>query len=108
MIGTILKLTRFATMKYESMTKACEELGISQPYLSKIENGMKVPTPELIMKMAKVYNIPIKIILKLDKMDDKHLLSKQEILKQILDYYIEQYYTESKMSNNIEKQKKKK
>lgn len=41
-----------------NQAKAAKELGISGPYLSQIESGVRNAGPALIKKMAEVYNCP--------------------------------------------------
>ena len=50
-----LKETRLATN--ETLTSTAKKLGISHPYLSEIEKGIKVPSDQLIRAIAKLYNI---------------------------------------------------
>ncbi|WP_372016635.1 helix-turn-helix transcriptional regulator [Pseudoxanthomonas sp. 10H] len=56
MIDRALRLTReFHRMKQEDLAK---KLGISNSYLSEIENGKKVASLELLEEYSKIFNVP--------------------------------------------------
>lgn len=65
MLGNSLRLIR--KMHGISAKKLSNELGISAPYLSEIENERKRPTLELIMKYAEYFKIKPSTILFFDE-----------------------------------------
>lgn len=68
-IGKIIKETRKSKgLKQQSFAKMC---GITQTYLSQIENNVKDPTTSLLRKIAENLNLPLPILyfLSLEKSD---------------------------------------
>ncbi|WP_369354290.1 helix-turn-helix domain-containing protein [Lysinibacillus capsici] len=55
-LGQMLKDAR----KRHSITtsQVAEQVGVSQGYISHIENGRKIPTPEVLQKISKILEIP--------------------------------------------------
>jgi transcriptional regulator with XRE-family HTH domain len=49
-----------------SQWKLAELVGITQPYLSQIENGLRTPSLELALKFSEVLNVTPKIFLSND------------------------------------------
>jgi transcriptional regulator with XRE-family HTH domain len=41
-----------------TQVQACKKLKISQTYLSQVEGGKKEPSPEMIRKFCKFYDVP--------------------------------------------------
>lgn len=37
-------------------------LGVSRPYVSMIENGKRVPSPELRLKISKALGVPVEVL----------------------------------------------
>lgn len=67
-LGKILKACR----KFNRMTQAQlgEKLGITRPYISKIESGNKVPTMQLLQKYSQVFDLEVSAILFLAEQND--------------------------------------
>jgi len=75
MIGEALRLLR--TLHDEKLVDLASELGISQGYLSEIENGKRKPNLEIIDKYAKHYKIKSSAIhLFSEEIDGKTLRGK--------------------------------
>lgn len=77
--------------QYEAAKKA----GITQTYLSQIESGQKVPSIEVLEKMAKFYKTPIAIMLwfSIDEKDiPKNKLSIYRELRPAIDSMINNFF----------------
>ncbi len=59
-VGSNIKLIR--TQKKLTQKKLAEEAGITHNYLSMIENNAKVPSLNLIQKLAKILETPLAIL----------------------------------------------
>lgn len=57
MLNEALKLVR--NYHNISQTQLCNELGVSNSYLSEIESGKKVPTLEFLSKFSEHFKIPL-------------------------------------------------
>lgn len=60
MIGEALRLIR----AYNDMTQSdlAPHIGVSQSYISDIENGNKMPSQEIVTKYAEFFDIPVSSI----------------------------------------------
>lgn len=71
------------------------EIGITQTYLSQIENGIKVPKFAILESISSVFNIPIQVLIwkTLEKKDIP--IEKQmyfELLKKTVDSFIDEFF----------------
>lgn len=71
------------------------EIGITQTYLSQIENGIKVPKFAILESVSTVFDIPIQVLIwkTLEKKDIP--IEKQmyfELLKKTVDSFIDEFF----------------
>lgn len=71
-----------------------ERTGLSQTYLSQIETGSKVPSVEVIEKLAKEYNMPFAIMM-------WNTLTEKDVRKPKLDIYRKLKPTVDNLINDI-------
>lgn len=74
--------------------EAAESIGITQTYLSQIESGQKVPSIDVLEKLAKVYKTPIAIMLwfSIDEKDiQKNKLTAYRELRPVIDSMIQNF-----------------
>lgn len=82
-MNRVLKYLRIA--HDYSMSDLSKKLGISQPYISKLENGSKYPSDEVIEKYCRVFHLSKKSIMMFSKeANSKKDIKNQEILLMIL------------------------
>ncbi len=53
------RLRRLRTQRAKTLTAVAEETGISKSTLSRLENGQRRPTLELLLALAKAYRVPL-------------------------------------------------
>ena len=97
MIGDILKLIRIANENM-SIKEAANKIGISEAYISEIEQGNKQFSLNTLKKFSSVYNVPAsKIMLWDEEQEDyqrtlliilKHYLYEQHVnnIQQVMNY----------------------
>ena len=56
-LGSALKEIRVRRGK--TQIEVVEKVGLSQTYLSQIENGFKEPSPEMLRSLCKFYKMPV-------------------------------------------------
>ena len=61
-IGQAVKKIRKSQPKEYGQAEFAKKIGISQTYLSQIENGHKDPSTEVLNKIAKVFKTPLPIM----------------------------------------------
>jgi len=74
--------------------EAADGIGITQTYMSQIESGQKVPSVEVLQKLAKFYKTPIAIMLwfSLDEKDiAKNKLNAYRELRPVVDSMINNF-----------------
>ncbi len=69
LFGKIIKL--FRKNLYLTQVELAERCGITPEYLSKIENGAKTPSMELMKDICQVIDIPLPLVLLLSIDDDQ-------------------------------------
>lgn len=75
MLNEALRLIRVYHDK--TQTQLCNELGISNSYLSEIESGKKQPTLEILNKYSAYYNIPVSSLMFFsEQLDNKKVTEK--------------------------------
>ncbi len=87
MLGNILKIIRIANDNM-SVKDAASKMGVSSSYITEIENGNKTPSLNTLRKFSIVYNIPVSRIVGLDEQEEDEKMSYQELLRNVLQYYI--------------------
>lgn len=92
-MGNILKYIRICNDYSTKEAAILMETTISR--ISDIENNRKNVTLNTLNKFSNCYNIEISKILYLDELEQKGK-TRKEILKEILEYYIEKEKTENK------------
>ena len=81
-MNQVLKLLRVA--KGYSISEVAEKLGISQPFISRIESGEKNPSDSLIQKYSELFNIKVKTLEVFAKKEKEENLEHEEVLLMIL------------------------
>lgn len=61
-IGQAVKKIRKSQPKEYGQAKFAKKIGISQTYLSQIENGHKDPSTEVLKKIAKAFKTPLPVM----------------------------------------------
>jgi len=93
--GKIVKL--FRKNLYLTQVELAERCGITPEYLSKIENGSKTPSMELMKDICKVIDIPLPLVLLLS-IDEKELGKKNEedkfVMKPIVETILSKLFSE--------------
>lgn len=56
------ELRKLRKLKNLSMKEVAEQAGVSTMYISEIERNLKVPSDEVICKLAKIYNVDEKTL----------------------------------------------
>lgn len=93
--GKIIKL--FRKNLYLTQVDLAERCGITPEYLSKIENGSKTPSMELMKDICKVIDIPLPLVLLLSIDEDESNVHKKEdkmILKPMVETILAKLFSE--------------
>ena len=86
MLGNILKYIRVCN-DY-SVKQVSNSINIASTYICDIENNRKKPSFDMFYKFADCYNIEASKIIYFEELE-KMGKSRKEILKEVLEYYIE-------------------
>lgn len=86
MLNTTLKCLRVANEL--SQKEASIKIGMSAAQVSDLESGKKKPSLNALTKYSETFNIPVSRILKFDEMQNENGWGYQELLKNILMYYV--------------------
>jgi len=95
LFGKILKL--FRKNLYLTQVELAERCGITPEYLSKIENGSKTPSMELMKGICRVIDIPLPLILLLS-IDNKDLgdsKGNEFVIKPIIESILFKLFSEN-------------
>ena len=74
---------------------AAHEIGITQSYLSQIEDGKKIPSQEVLEKICKTYGVPVSVVVWMATYPDdvaKDKRSAFKVLKPLVDDLINDYF----------------
>ena len=100
MLGTVLKYIRACNDL--AAKEVAQQAGIAATYLCDVESNRKNPSIETLSKLADVYNIEVSKILYFEE-QDKNGMNKKELLKEILEYYIEKENLKTETDIDLEK-----
>lgn len=95
-IGKVIKEVRKSKgLKQQSFAKMC---GITQTYLSQIENNVKEPTISLLKRIAENLNLPLPILyfLSLEKNDiEKRKQDAYDLLMPFIKSIVNQFFSDN-------------
>ena len=89
-MNEILKALRLSSGK--TVSELAKELGVSQPYLSQIENGIRKPSNELIGKYCKKFKVSKKMLLSFENVRNERHLRNAETLLMIVHWVCKKKY----------------
>ena len=95
------KLKELRKQKSLKQGVVAKEMGISQTYLSQIENGKRNPSTVLLDRFAAFCNVPLAVLYWLTLTEDSVASDKKEFFKQIkpiLDTVVKDLFTGDKVS----------
>ncbi len=102
--------------KRNKMTQvvAAKAIDVTSAYLSKIENGSKVPSMILLERISKVYKIPLSVINYLASQDEisklkkpKELKAVQKLIDEMIQYlFFEESFTLTKYAEDFKNLRK--
>lgn len=92
-IGLAIKTLRICKLPHLKQHEFAEKVGISQTYISQIENNKKIPSMDVLQHMCKVFNVPLPIMFWFSiSRHDVESVEDYELLVPIIDIMIKKLF----------------